>query len=68
MKKLLLAGIVLCLLSPLAQVQKEFEKGDVILRAGATVVNSESNGATVDVGAGDQNLSADSVASLTFNS
>jgi len=64
MKKLLLAGIALCLCAPLAQAQqKAFEKGDVVVRAGASYVDPDSNGLSID----GSNLSADSAASLTFN-
>jgi len=64
MKKLLLAGIALCLCAPLAQAQqKAFEKGDFVVRAGASYVDPDSNGLTID----GSNLAADSAASLTFN-
>ena len=60
MRKLLLASIALCLMAPLAQA----ERGDVYLRAGATVIDPESKGLEV-TGLG--TISADSAASLTFN-
>jgi len=63
MRKLIIAGIALCLLSPLAQAQKAFDKGDFIIRAGVTVVDPESDGLAI---AG-SNLSADSATGLTFN-
>ncbi|MBT8441419.1 MAG: outer membrane beta-barrel protein [Gammaproteobacteria bacterium] len=60
MKKLILASIALCLMAPFAQA----EQGDVYLRAGATVIDPESNGLQI-TGLG--NVAADSAASLTFN-
>lgn len=64
MRNLIIAGIALCLLSPLAQAQKAFEKGDWIVRAGASVVDPDSKG--LDLGGGTY-VSADSAASLTIN-
>ena len=62
MRKFLLAGIALCLLSPLAQAQKAFDKGDWIVRGGVSVVDPDSKG--LDLGGGTY-VSADSATSLT---
>jgi len=64
MRKLIIAGIALCLLTPLAQAQKAFEKGDWIVRAGVSVVDPDSKG--LDLGGGTY-VSADSATSLTVN-
>ena len=60
MRKLILASIALCLLAPVAQAQKAFEKGDWIVRAGVAVVDPESKG--LDLGG--ENVAADSATSL----
>jgi len=62
MRKLIVVSIALCLLAPLAQAQKAFEKGDWIVRAGVAVVDPESKG--LDLGGA--NVAADSATSLTF--
>ena len=64
MKKLLLAGLALCLITPLAQAESALDKGDVLLRAGPALIDPESDGLQV-TGLG--TISADSAVGLAFN-
>lgn len=67
MKSNLMAGVTLCLLSALAQGQTAIDKGDFLVRGGVAIIDPESEGLSIDLGAGPQNLSADSAAGVTFN-
>ncbi|MGI9343958.1 MAG: OmpW/AlkL family protein [Gammaproteobacteria bacterium] len=67
MKKYMMAGVALCLFSALAQAQTAIDKGDFIVRGGVAIIDPESDGLSIDLGAGPQNLSADSATGVTFN-